>query len=63
MLHKLEFLKEEINKMIASDSYDKDELIRKSQKLDKYIVESMKEKLSNSHPYLKKERENTNESV
>ena len=31
--------------MLESDNYDKDELIRKSQELDKYIVEVMKQEI------------------
>ena len=48
MPQKLESLREEINKMIESGDYDKDELIEKSQELDTYIVKYMKEKLLNN---------------
>ncbi|WFA09195.1 Spo0E family sporulation regulatory protein-aspartic acid phosphatase [Tissierella sp. Yu-01] len=43
MLHKLESLREDINKMIGLDNRDKNELIKKSWELDKYIVQAMKE--------------------
>lgn len=45
MLHKLEILRRDINRMIESGDYDKNELLRKSQELDEYIVQAMKEKL------------------
>lgn len=44
-MHKLESLGQGINRMLESDNYDKDELIRKSQELDKYIVEVMKQEI------------------
>lgn len=46
-MHKLESLGQGINRMLESDNYDKDELIRKSQELDKYIVEVMKQRFLN----------------
>lgn len=48
MLHKLESLRNDINKMIESNDYDKNELIKKSQELDIYIIKYMKENLLNS---------------
>lgn len=56
MLQKLESLKKDINKMIGSDYYDKNELIKKSQELDKYIVEFIKEKLLDSNETLEKKK-------
>lgn len=52
MLGKLELLREEINKMMESGDYDKDVLIKKSQELDKYIIEFMKDKLLNNEEIL-----------
>lgn len=45
MLRKIEELREDINKMIAKETYDKDELLQKSQELDTYIIKFMKESL------------------
>lgn len=54
MLYKLESLRKDIHKIIESGNYDKNELIKKSQELDIYIVKFMKEKLSNSNEPLDK---------
>ncbi len=45
MLGKLESLREEINRMIEEGDYDKNELVKKSQELDKHIIQVIKEKL------------------
>ena len=46
MLSKIESLREDINKMIGTMDYDKDELLQKSQELDIYINKFIKENLS-----------------
>lgn len=47
MLGKLELLREEINKMMESGDYDKNDLIKKSEELDKYIINFMKDNILN----------------
>lgn len=54
MLDKLESLRKDINKMIESGDYDENELLKKSQELDKYIIKYIKEKLLNSNKTLEK---------
>ena len=48
MIHKLESIREDINKMIELENYDKDELIKKSRELDMYIIKYIKKKSLNS---------------
>jgi hypothetical protein len=43
MLSMLDQLKRDINRMIISNDYNKEELVKKSQELDKYIVQAMKQ--------------------
>jgi hypothetical protein len=45
MKQKMEDLRQEINRMVATGKYNETELIKKSQELDKYIVHTMKESL------------------
>lgn len=52
MLRKIEELREDINKMIETMDYDNDELLEKSQELDRYIVKFMKRELD-THKNLK----------
>ncbi len=49
MKHRLESIRRDISKMIEAGIYDKDELIKKSQKLDMYIVEYIKKRLLNNN--------------
>lgn len=49
MKHRLESIRRDISKMIEAEIYDKDELIKKSQKLDMYIVEYIKKRLLNNN--------------
>lgn len=46
MLAKIELLREDINKMIETIGFDRDELLRKSQELDTYIIRFMEEELN-----------------
>lgn len=45
MLNKIEALREDINNMIITTDYDKEELLQKSQELDVYISRFMEENL------------------
>lgn len=53
MLQKLEALRQDLIKMLEADDYDEDELIKKSEELDKYIVRAMKELY---HNYIKEHK-------
>ena len=53
MVHELESMRNNINKMMGLENYDKDELIKKSQNLDIYIVKYMKKRLPDNNEALK----------
>jgi len=53
MIHKLESIRNNINKMMELENYDKDELIKNSRNLDMYIVRYMKKRLPDSNETLK----------
>ncbi len=53
MVHELESMRNNINKMMELENYDKDELIKRSRNLDMCIVKYMKKKLPDDNETLK----------
>ena len=53
MIHELESMRDNINKMMELEDYDKDELIKRSRNLDMCIVKYIKKRLLNNNENLK----------
>lgn len=54
MVHELESMRDNINKMMELEDYDKDELIKKSRNLDMCIVKYIRKRLPDNNENLKK---------